>query len=85
MIAFNSQIFDSLGTMDHLNESQRVTKFRELCGTLQDVACQPALHFKHAAAAIIASTNQLSSMQKGHSSRRKWKSTQLATWILSFM
>jgi hypothetical protein len=66
MIAFNSQIFDRLGTMDHLNESQRVTKFRELCGTLQDVACQSALHFKHAASAIIASTNQLSSMQKGN-------------------
>jgi hypothetical protein len=66
MIAFNTQIFDALGTLDHLNEAARVVKFKELCASLQPVACQSALHFKHAAAAIIGCTNQLSSMQKGN-------------------
>jgi hypothetical protein len=66
IIAFNTQIFDALGTLDHLNEAAWVVKFKELCASLQPVACQSALHFKHAAAAIIGCTNQLSSMQKGN-------------------
>ena len=66
MIEFNSRIFDSIGTLDHLKEAERVMKFKELCASLQNVACQSPLHFKHAAAALIATTNQLSSMQKGN-------------------
>jgi hypothetical protein len=66
MVQFNSRIFDNLGTLDHLNEAARVVKYRDLCTKLQAVACQSPLHFKHAAAALIGLTNQLSSMQKGN-------------------
>ena len=65
MIAFNTKVFDNLGSLDHLNEASHVVKLKELFADLQAVASQSALRF-NAAAAIIGCTNQLSSVQKGN-------------------
>ena len=69
-----TEVYDSLGDMEHLSTGQRVTIFRQRCAELEKIACKSARRYKLATAEIISLTNRLSNQKLGSNLCPVWVS-----------
>ena len=60
-----TEIYDSLGDMEHLGPSERVVNFRQYSSRPEKVVCPSSRKYKIAAAEMISLTNRLSNEKLG--------------------